>query len=160
MPINQERTLVERAPSVLERSVLERTIILVIEDEAVVAVFEHETAPIKTPMPKPVSTTTSQDIPTTPTTAKTLLLLTSSSQFDRTTTQAISDSTKSSTGATKKLSSGATLNVEAFPDVAIVQMDLLLANQHTIMANQCELKAHQQALERRMDRWKIYYFKY
>ena len=31
-------------------------------------------------------------------------------------------------------------------------MDLLLANQHTIMANQCELQAHQQALERKMSK--------
>ena len=44
-----------------------------------------------------------------------------------------------------KLPSGA-------PSSAEVQMDLLLANQHTIMANQAKLQAHQQRLERRMDK--------
>ena len=47
-----------------------------------------------------------------------------------------------------KLPFRAPSNAEAFPDATEVHMDLLLANQHTIMANQTEL----QALERRMDK--------
>ena len=47
----------------------------------------------------------SQDISASPSTAKTLLLLTTGSRFDRAATEAIFDSVKSSTAHTKKLPS-------------------------------------------------------
>ena len=48
-----------------------------IEAEAIVAVSEPETPLPTTPMLNPATATASQDIPATPTTIKTLLLLTS-----------------------------------------------------------------------------------
>ena len=91
MPINQEGTMVERTDFALERSKPERIIALVTESEAVVAILELETAPITTLMPNPTFAIASQDIPTTPTTAKTLLLLTSGPQVDRTVTLLVLD---------------------------------------------------------------------
>ena len=79
--------MVERAKFALERSEPKRTIVLVTKDEVVIVVLE--TTPITTPMPNPVSSTAYQDFPATPTTVKTSLLLTFSSQFDITATQVI-----------------------------------------------------------------------
>ena len=72
-------------------------------------------------------------------------MLTSTPKFDRKATLAISEPTQSSaiqSHHTVKLPFGAPLNAEAFLDATNVQMVLLLANQHTIMANQTELQAH------------------
>ena len=88
-----------------------------------------------TPMPIPASTTASQQIPATPTTAKTLLLLASGPKFNRTATQAGSDSTKSSAGHTEKLPFGKPTTLDVIPNAAEFQLGLILANQHQIMAN-------------------------
>ena len=95
MPLSQERTMVEKAESALERTELERINALVIEVEVADTVLEPKTAPITTPMPNLVSATTSQDILATLTIAKTLLLLTSKPQFDRIATPVYSKSAKS-----------------------------------------------------------------
>ena len=91
MTLNQEGTISERA-----QPAPERTIALVTETEAA-AISEPETGPLTTPMPILASVTTSQDIAATPTTAKTLLLLTFGPQFDKTTTPARSEPAQSST---------------------------------------------------------------
>ena len=89
-------------------------------------------------MLNPATTTASQDIPATLTTAKTLLLLTSEPQFDRTVTPARSEPTLSSASRshhTGNLPTRAPSNAEAFPDLTVIQIDFILANQHTFMAN-------------------------
>ena len=76
-------------------------------------------------------------------------------KFDKTTTPAIFELAQSSASQSLhivKLLSGAPSNAEAFPNATQVQMDLLLTNQHIIIANQTEFQAHQQALERRIDK--------
>ena len=102
-----------------------------IEAEAIVVLLEPKIAPIITPMPNPVLATTSQDIPATPTIAKTLMLLTSGPQFDKTATQIHFESAKSSKSQshhTAKLPSGAPSNADAFPDPTETQMDLILTS--------------------------------
>ena len=106
-------------------------------------------------MPNPIIAIVFQDVPATPVTAQTLLLLTSTPKYDRTTTPAISEPQQSSASHsqhTEKLPYGDPSSVEVFQNAAEAQMDLLLANQHSIMANQAELQAHQQRLDRRMDK--------
>ena len=80
----------------------------------------------------------SQDVPATSTAAHTLLLLTEGPKFDKTVSQAIFESAKSSATHTNKLLSEklALTPTHAFPSANKIQMDLLLANQQTIMANQ------------------------
>ena len=90
-------------------------------------------------MPNLASTTASQDIPATPTTAKTLLLLTSRPGFDRTTNQAGSESVKSSIAHIEKLPFEEPTTIYVLPNAANVQLDIILVNQQTIMANQLEL---------------------
>ena len=140
--MNQEGTMVERVEPTLERSLPKSTNALVTEVEAALAIPVPEAAPPTTPMPILALATTSQDMPGTPTTAKTLLLLTSRPQFDRIATPASSAFAKSLAANTDKLPSRAPSNAEAFLNATEVQMDLMLANQHTIMANQCELQTH------------------
>ena len=118
-------------------------------------ILEYEVAPLSTPMPHLATATTSQEIPATPIAVQTLLLLTSIPKFDRIATPIVFKPQLSSASHSQnieKLPSGAPSSAEAFPNANEVQMDLMLANQHTIMANQAELQAHQQALERRMDK--------
>ena len=76
-----------------------------------------------------------------------LLLLTIGPKFDRTTTKAIFESAKSSVAYIEKLCSKeqSRTHDNVLPNAAEVQMDLILDNQQTIMANQ-------HALERRMDK--------
>ena len=90
VPAKQERVTVERnetaiVAATLERTKTNRTLALVTEPQ-VVHVPAIEATHISILMPKPVSATTSQEIPATPTIVKTLLLLTSRPKFDRTTT--------------------------------------------------------------------------
>ena len=145
IPLSQEGSLVQRAKTVPERIELDRMLVLVIETKNEAAISEFEAAPLSTPMPYLAIATTSQEIPATPVTAQTLLLLTFTLKFDRTATPAISEpqlSSASHSQHTVKLPSGVPLNAEAFPNDAEVQMDLILANQHIIMANQTKLQAH------------------
>ena len=89
-------------------------------------------------MPHLATGTASQEIPATLVTAQTMLLLTSKPKFGKTAAPAISElaqSLASHSHHTMKLPSEGPSNIEAFPDAAKVQMDLLLANQHIIMAN-------------------------
>ena len=126
---------------------------LVAENE--LAVTESKIAPQSTPMPQPTTATASQEFPATPITAQTLLLLTSTPKYERIATPTISEPPQLSTSHsqhTENLFSGSPSSTKDFPNAAAVQMDLLLANQHTIMANQTELQVYQQALERRMDK--------
>ena len=116
-----------------------------IETKATVVVSEPKTTPPTTPMAMPDLTTTSQDIAATLTT-KTLLLLTSGPQFDRIATPAYSEHALASQSYhIAKLPSKVLSHADAFSEPSEIQMDLILANQHTLMANQCNL-------ERRMDR--------
>ena len=135
----------------LERTEKEKAWTLVTEAQADVVRMPTGT-PISIPMLKPASAIASQDIPATPTTAKTLLLLTSGRRFDRTVTEAGSESAKSSASHTKKLPSKESSITDVLLNVVEVQMDHILANQQTIMDYQHELQANQFALERRMDR--------
>ena len=100
------------------------------------AVHAFEPALISTHVQNQATTTTSQDIPATPSTAKTLLLLTIGSQFERPTTEALSDSRKSSAAHTEKLPFEESSITDTLLNAAEVQMDLILANQQTIVANQ------------------------
>ena len=145
VPLNPERPMVKMAKLAQKTTERKRTLTLVTHPVAAAVVFEPETTPPTTPMPIQASITTSQDIAATPTTAKTLLLLTSAPHFDRTATPACFVSAKSlesNSHHTKKLPSGAPSNAKAFPYAVEVQMDLLLANQHMIIANQTKLQAH------------------
>ena len=94
-------------------------------------VSEHEIASLSTPMPHQAIVTTSQEIPATPVTAQTLLLLTSTPKYDRIATLTVSEPQQSSASYsqhTVKLSSRALSSTEGFLNAADVQMDLLLAN--------------------------------
>ena len=105
-----------------------------------------ETTPLTSLMPIPASTTTSHDFPTTPTTAKALLLLTSGPQFDRIETLACSafaKSLESKSHHTDKLPYEEPSNADAFPDPAEVQI-------HLILANQCNLERRMDKLEQLM----------
>ena len=138
MSFGQERSLAERAELVPKRIELERTLALVTEADNQAAISKPEAALQSTPMPYPATATASQEILTTPITAKTLLLLTYGLQFDRIATYVVSEPAQSSTSQswhTAKFPFEAPSNVDAFLDVTEVQMDLLLANQHIIMAN-------------------------
>ena len=82
-------------------------------------------------MPHPTIAIVSQDIPPTPITAQTLLLLTSTPKYDKIATPAISKPQPSSTSHsqhTKKLPSEAPSSVGVFPNAVEVQLDFLLAN--------------------------------
>ena len=88
--VAQERSMVERdeieaAAAVVERTEIDKTLTLVIEPQAIY-VSATEAAHISTRMPNLASATTSQEILATPTTTKTLLLLTFGLKFDRTAT--------------------------------------------------------------------------
>ena len=72
---------------------------------------------------------TSQDFLTALSTAKTLLLLTTGSQFERIATEVVFDSTKSSATYTDKLPYEELSTVDILPNVAEVHLDLILANQ-------------------------------
>ena len=148
--LNQEGTIGERAQPIPERAELEWTIALVIETEAVM-VSKPEIVPPTTLMHNPIIA--SQDIPTTLTTAHTLLLLTSGSQFDKTATSARSEPAQSSASQSHhiaKLPSRAPSQADAFPEPSEIQLDLILANQHTFMANQCNLKRIMDKIEQLM----------
>ena len=123
--------------------------------ENAVAISEPMTSQPSMLIPYPAIAITSQEFPATLVMAKTLLLLTSGPQFNRTATLAHSKPTQSSASQSRhtiKLPSGTPSNAKDFLDAAEVQVDLLLINQHTIIANQSELQAHQQALKKRMDK--------
>ena len=144
VPLNQERTMVKRVELASKRIKPERTNALV---------TKPETTPLTSLMPIPASTTTSHDFPTTPTTAKALLLLTSGPQFDRIETLACSafaKSLESKSHHTDKLPYEEPSNADAFPDPAEVQIHLILANQQTFMANQCNLERRMDKLEQLM----------
>ena len=120
-----------------------------------VGASEPEAAPKSTQMPYPAIATGSQEIPATLVTAKTLLLLTSRPKFDRTVTPIDfepAQSSASQSGHTAKLPFKAPSNVDAFLDATEVQMHLLLANQHTLMENQCNMDRRMEYLERRIGR--------
>ena len=72
-----------------ERTEPERTLILVIETGNEAIVSESEVAPLRTPMSHLATATASQEIPATSITAQTLLLLTSTPMYNKTTTPAI-----------------------------------------------------------------------
>ena len=96
-------------------------------------------------MPHLATAIASQEILVTLVTVQTLLLLTSTPNHDRTTTLATSEHQLSSVSHNQhivKLPSGAPSSTEVFPNAVEVQMDLLLTNQYTIMANQTKLQAH------------------
>lgn len=153
MSLGQEGSLVERAEHAPERIVPERTLTLVIEPDNQATISEHEATLQSTLMPHPAIATSSQEIPATPVTTKTLLLLTFGPQFNRTSTPVIykpAQSLASQSRHTTKLSSEATSNADAFPKVTELQMDLLLTNQHTIMVNQCNLDRRMENLEKGM----------
>ena len=76
MPLSQEGTTIERVELAPERTEPDRTIVLVSESEATLAISIPETTPPSTPMPIPATASATQDILATPTTAHTLLLLT------------------------------------------------------------------------------------
>ena len=106
-------------------------------------------------MPQPATTIVSQELSATLIIAQTLLLLTSTPEYDRTATPTVSkpkQSLASHSQHTEKLLSRDPSSAEVFPNAAEVQMDLLLAKQYAIMANQVELQTHQQRLDRRMDK--------
>ena len=97
VPSTQERSMVERIETETiavapERIEPKKDLALVTDS----IVPDLEIAPPTTPMPKPASVIAFQEIQATPTTAKTLLLLTFGPKFDRTGTQVGFDSTKSS----------------------------------------------------------------
>ena len=103
-----------------------------------VVVFESKVALLRTPMPHLATTTASQQIPAAPVTAQTLLLLTSTPKYDITATPAVSEHQLSSASHSHhmvKLPSRAPSSVEVSLNAIEVQINLLLANQHTIMAN-------------------------
>ena len=84
-----------------------------------------------------------------------MLLLTSTPIYDRTATPAASEPQQSSASHsqhTKKVPTKDPSSAKVLLNAAEVQMDLLLANQYTIMANQAKIQAHQQRLDRRMDK--------
>ena len=87
--LNEGRSMVETIEPILER-----TLALTTEAEAVVAISEPETAPHTTPMPNLAIAPKTFLLPLT--TAHTLLLLASGPQFDRTATLARSKPAKSS----------------------------------------------------------------
>ena len=108
------------------------------DTEAIVGFSKSKIAPPTTLMPISASAIASQDITATLVTAKTLLLLISGHQFDKTVTPTHFEPTQSSASKSQhivKLPFRAPSNAKAFPGDAEVQLDLLLANQHTIMAN-------------------------
>ena len=142
IPLSQEGSLVQKAETAPETTKPNRTPVLVIETINEATILEYEVAPLSTPMPHLATVTTSQEIPATPIAVQTLLLLTSIPKFDRIATPIVFKPQLSSASHSQnieKLPSGAPSNAEAFPNAAEVQMDLMLANQHTIMANQAEL---------------------
>ena len=143
--------MVERIEIGTNTAALERTQILVIEAQAS-AVLTFEATLISALMPNPTTATTSQEIPTTPSTTKTLLLFTTDPRFNRRATEASSESTKSSTRHIEKLPSEEPSTINVLPNATEVHIDLILANQQTIMVNQHALQANQHALERRMDK--------
>ena len=149
VPTDPEGTMVERIEpatevAALERIEIERIQILVTEAQANV-VPTSKAALISTPILHPAIAIASQDNLATPSTAKTLLLLTTRPKFDRTITKDGSESMKSSAGHTEKLLSKEPSTTDVLPNATEVQIDLILANQQTIMANQ-------HALERQMDK--------
>ena len=86
-------------------------------------ILESEVVLLSISMPHLATTTLSQEIPATPVTAQTLLLLTSTPKFDKTTTLTVSELQLSSTShnqPTVKLPSRAPSNAEAFPHAAEV----------------------------------------
>ena len=78
------------------------------------------------------------------------MLLTSGPQFGRTTTPVHLESVKSSKSQshhTAKLPSRAPSNANTFLDPTEVHMDLIPTNQHTLMANQCNLERIMEKIE-------------
>ena len=145
VPFSQEESVVHRAKIAPKRTELERMLVLVIETSNEAVISESEGATLRTPMPLPTTAIASQEIPATLVIAQTLLLLTSTPKYDRIATPTDSEhqlSLASHSHHTVKLPSGTPSSAEVSPNAAKVQMDLLLANQHTIMANQAELQAH------------------
>ena len=92
--------------------------------------------------------------------AQTLLLLTSGPEFDKIATLVVFDQAQSlaqPSQHTEKLPSEAPSQAEVFPNMDDIQRDLLLSNQHALMANQAALQtsiqsviANQNNLESRM----------
>ena len=100
----QKGTLAEYTETRIEDATPKETMVV---EAQICVVYDSKTALISTPIQNPTTTTTpaSQDIPTTPFIAKTLLPLTIGLRFDKAATKAISDSTKSSVAYTEKLPS-------------------------------------------------------
>ena len=132
IPASPERTMDKRIETVTEaaaseRTKTERTQTLVTETQADV-VPTSKAALKSTPMPNPAIATASQDILATPSTAKTLLLLTIGPRFDRVATEAGFESSKSSAGHTEKLPYEEPSTADFLLNAAKVQMDLILSN--------------------------------
>ena len=83
-----ERTLAKRIHTRVETATLEGTMVA---EAQIGTIHASELALILTPMQNQATATSSQDIPVTPSTAKTLLLLTTSSQFEGISTNTVSD---------------------------------------------------------------------
>ena len=138
-----ERNEIVTEATTTERTEIERIRIQVLKAQADV-VPSSEATYISTPLLNPTMATAFQDHPATPSTAKTLLLLTTSPRFDRTATKTSSKFAKSS-ARQEKLPSKESSIAYVFPNATEVHIDLTLANQHTTMA-------YQYALDRRMDK--------
>ena len=131
IPINQERTLV-RVKEIIKERVKERAKLASAEKSLEPSTaLAQEAATFSTPTQTTLPP--SQHDPTTPTTTNTLLLLTTGPRFDKTT----SDGAKPSASHTEKLPFDelSRTHDNVLPNAAKVQMDLILANQQTIMAN-------------------------
>ena len=110
-------------------------------------------------MLKPASATASQDIPATPTTAKTFLLLTSGPKFDKTTTQVGFESTKSLASHTEKLPSEELSTVDVLLNVIDVHMDLIFANNRPLWLISMNFKPISMHLREEWTGWRICYYK-
>ena len=118
--LGEEGSLAERAEPALERTEPERTLTQAIRDVNQPTIFELEDALQSTLMPYLAIATAFQEILATSVTAKTLLLLTSRPQFDRTATPVVSEPAQSSTSQSchiAKLPSRTPSNADAFLDV-------------------------------------------
>ena len=122
----------------LERIGTEMTSILVAQPETAPAIAKLEIAPLSTPMPQRATATVSQEFLATLVIAQTLLLLTSTPIFDKTASPVVSKPHQYSANHshhTKKIPFEDPSSAEVPLNATEVQMDLLLANQHSIMAN-------------------------
>ena len=91
IPFSQEESFGHRAKTTLERTEPEKTLVLMTETSNEAVVSESKATPLRTPMPHLATITTSQEILATPVITQTLLLLTFTPKYDRTTTPAASE---------------------------------------------------------------------